>query len=477
MAKRQTAAADAKPKVGEQPAPAQWGPRDDRRDRDMPVMMLGPASGPVKPLPASIPTYRTMRRHFAIAFPRAVATAAIRMATITVEADEDAPDGAEDIARRQWDVLGARWLADACFALDYGYAPWELEWTVEDGDLFVGAAKPLRADWSTVLYDRQTGDYLGLRNQPRDEHGQRVGQYVDLPPPYSLWYSHAPECRDWYGESVMERAREPFNAWNAAQAKYGRYLEKHAAPVPIIEFPEGESLDQNGTTRSNYALAAAMIRALGQCQGFAVPGVKQAWIDSLAQAGAPPTELNAWTVRFLETSGRHGDEFDAALHREEVNMARAWLVPERAIMEGRHGTNAEAEAQGSLVDIEAGATLAAMLETLNRYVLRKVIAVNFGDDAAGTVRFVADAPDPRATAVRDALVQALLGAPMNLDVAEQLLDLPAMAEAAGLTLRMEDGEAIDLRAAAANGVPPLSPDDAAPAPAPEDNQPPKPQEA
>lgn len=403
-------------------------------------------------------TWARMQHCPSLALARVVRTAPIRTANIVPEIDDDLPDDAEDLLRKQWQYLGASLLDDLCYSLDYGFAAFELVWEYVDGALLVTKAKPLRADWTKARVDKTTGAFEGILNEP--PRSQRAGGHrTVLDPEHSLWCANEPYCGNWYGFAELETARTSWDAWRDANDRLSKYLIKSAAPIPLIEHPEGHSIGPGGSRVQNSTIARALLDQLGHCGGVAMPSVQSAWREAAARQGMDPSKLKSWHIDFIESRAGAGGEFVAAIKLYETQMFRARIVPERAATEGEHGTKAEAETHGALVDTAAGVALSRMLQNVNRYVADRVMLYNYGPQAVGRARYGAAALDAATVDVRRALVQSLLGAPINYDVADSLIDLPSVLESVGLPVRIEDGAAVETGDAATL---PTVPDELAP---------------
>ena len=113
-------------------------------------------------------------------------------------------------------------------------------------------------------------------------------------------------------------------------------------------------------------------------------------------------------------------------------LTRGWLVPERAVLEGQHGTKAEA---GEHADIALQAAEEVLLDialTINWYLIDKILILNYGSDAAGTVTATpAPLTDEQKAFFRDILKQVLTQ-PATVDLLFSMVNVDAMVERSGL---------------------------------------------
>jgi hypothetical protein len=388
---------------------------------------VGEAAPLTAPLDSTIRTYRLMRKQPTIKLARALFTAPVRLAEYGVEADDGVPQARIDYIDS---VVGALWWQfthDILYAFDYGWQAFEKVWAVDGGQYTIGKLKMLLPDHTKVILDKQTGGYRGLTNG-----GGMGGSKVPLPPEKTLWYTWQREGDNYYGESMMEAAREPFNNWRETMARYNKYSGMVAGPIPMIEYPMGESEDETGKQTEHFLVAQSILNGLSRCKGVVMPNVVAAYARDLAQAGVDPQKLSAWKISFIEASGQHGQEFNEKAHKHEVDMLRAWLVPERAATEGTHGTKAEAEVHGDLVTMSAEAALADIVVAFNKWVVNPLLVVNYGEDTEDTIRVIVEKLDPDKKALQIAIVKSLIGAPNNSDLFLDLVDFEAVFDMVGL---------------------------------------------
>jgi len=367
-------------------------------------------------------TYRKMRGNPTIAMARIAAHAPIRSATFSFVTADDGSDElrewVEEKVRPLWPVL----LRDLLYALDYGFMAFEKVWRVdEDGKLVYDRLKPLLVDKTVILVDEKTGAYRGLRQGA-----------VVLPPEKTFLFTYDGEAGDLYGRSRHENVREAWHRWNKLAERQEKYIRKVSGVTPMVEYPPGRSLDASGAEQDNYDLAVAVLENLGRGQGVAMPNVLASYAEDLVRQGIDISQLRAWQIEFLEPKSSHGSEFVEMMRHLETQLCRGWLIPERAVQEGQHGTLAEAEAHARLSLVVAELLLRDIARAVNDYVIAPLLAVNFGQERAKEVALEPQGLDAANQAFFRDLLSKVIGAPQNVDLFLDLLDVDALLDMADL---------------------------------------------
>jgi hypothetical protein len=399
-------------------------------------MAGGSEAGYGPPPEGSYQTYRRMRSNPTIAMARIAATAPIRRAAWSFEARDGTPDERVRLVQSVIERLRSRLVKDAMSALDYGWAPFEIVWTLDGGRAVPAALKPLSVDLSEPLVS-ESGALLGVRNGKTDLTGAEAAVFV-----------YDAECDNWFGRSRHENVRGVYAVWTELTTREGQWVKKAACPIPIIEYPDGTSMSETGAERPNFELAKLVLANLGRGDGVAMPNVlaksAEAMID-MSRAGVSPSTMKAWNIDFLTPGNGVGADLVSQLRHKESLMFRGWMIPERAASEGQFGTKAEAESHGDLAVSIAELDSAELVAWVNAAIIDPMLRLNFGNAAAGSVYAVA-APmvnSERAFA-RDVLRQALTN-PANIDLLLTLLDVDAMLDSAGLPKAAEVVDVAALR--------------------------------
>jgi len=373
------------------------------------------------PPPGTYETYRRMRSNPTIALARVVATIPIRTADVGFEPKDGVDDSVlafvQDVMEPLWPTL----VKNLIYALDYGHAAFEKVWEVREGRLVYGKLKPLLPDMTELMVTEANGKFAGLRQKD-----------VLLPPSKSFVYTYDGEAGDLHGRSRDENVRPVWWQWEQAIAKEGQYVTKVAGVIPQIEYPEGKSLDRNGAEKDNFELAQAVLNQLGRGNGVAMPNTLAKYAQDLVRQGVDISKLKSWIISFLEVTGAHGTEINGILRHKESLMMRGWLVPERAAIEGQHGTLAESGEHGDVAVAVAAAILEDILLAVNRYLINPLLVVNFGPRAKHAVTMTSAGISSDQKAFIRQVVSGVITQPGNVDLFLRLLDYDALLDQAGL---------------------------------------------
>jgi len=368
-------------------------------------------------------TYRKMRNNPTIALARMVAMAPIRTATYSVVSSDDVPEERVEFISEHLQAMWPGLIKQILYALDYGWMPFEKVWQVNSaGKLIYRKLKPLLVDKTQIMIDRETGLFTGLKQEA-----------VELPVEKCFVFTYDGEAGDLYGRSRHENLRETvWNQWIQISERRGQYTRKVAGVTPMIEYPEGESLNEQGVKKSNFELAKAVLSKLGEGNGVCMPNTMAKFAGDLARSGIDIAALKAWHISFLETKGTHGKGFTDTLRHLESLMMRGWLVPERAATEGQYGTKAESEAQASLALVIADLTFADILQAISWYVVNPLLVYNYGQETENSIWLERGGLDPVLQAFYREIIKAVLIHPQNVDLFETWLDVDAMLDNVGL---------------------------------------------
>lgn len=433
---------------------------------------LGNQATPPPPCPK---TYRTMRCNPTLTLARAALAAPILAAPWTTEARDDCPPEVIRYVERFIKRLRIRYLANALQALEYGYKPLEIVWSVEavadaapspaaatgavppasQKDTEGGPLKPAGAEDSETSDATKTtaGSQPGVtfthvtqlivkdlkplaveKTKPiEDATGAIVGIRnfeKELAQPYYMWITHDAEDDSPYGRSRYENVRETaWWGWQQAFSKQLAYLDRAAAPTPYIEYPPGMSADVSGTQRSNLELALNLASTLKAGRPIVMPNTLAAAARDLLDRGVPLDKVRAWSINFLEASVQHGGEYVETMRYHDSGMLRGWLVPERTATEGQYGTKAEATAHAQLAISMAQLLLNDLVEQLNKQCLYTALKLNFNVEDEVCKIIASPLSDPVKDMIEAIMTQVLSS---NAPLLESWLDVDAMLGKLGL---------------------------------------------
>jgi len=389
---------------------------------------------------ASFKTYRRMRTNPTIAMARAAATAPIKAADWSIDIMDDAPADAEALIEETVLPRRSEVMCELLKALDFGFRAFEKVWELEDGNMVLKRLKPLSPERSEIMIDAH-GNLLGVRQGTTAPMG-RVTVSADglspqtaaspmgavfLPLSKVFLYSYDSEDGNWYGRSRHENIRESaWWPWQQTVNRLGVYIRKTSGVIPMIRYPVGSSKDKAGNEVANDEIAARVLDNIKSGTGVTMPQNLLKWAEDMLGQGMDPTALMAWSISFLEAKAGHGREYESTLRHFESLMVRGWLLPERSVVEGQFGTKAESAAHQDFAILMAEELLDDVIRQFNEQVIDPVLLLNFGDQAAGTVRIK---PAPIQDKDRDffrRIIESMLTDNRNLDLFNTLIDLEQM---------------------------------------------------
>lgn len=401
------------------------GPQSRGRADIAGIMPCNPGFDPT-PKP-SIKFYRQMRKSPTIRVARAASFMPVKAAQWSFEPQENGTQAMADEIDKMMRPLRNRFLHDISYALDYGYAAWEIVWQAEGSRWTIKKLKPLLADITRPLVLKTTGEWMGVAN----------GE-AKLDSDKSAWYVYNPEAGDLFGEPRNETVRETFWHWKQTMDRLGKLVVKVTGTIPMVRYPEGRSLDADGGKEDNFDLAHKLIYHLANGRGVALPDTLAKWAEEYIQMGGDPTKVKAWMIEFLESSSGHVQELLGLLQHLESLMVRGWLVPERAVLEATTaGSRADSGTAADLSMLIAEDLADDIADWFSHSIIDKVLYLNYGPDAVGGVRVKHEPIDTREKNYIRNLIKDVLTTPVGEDLARRVLDYDQMLTQADIPVRDE----------------------------------------
>jgi ribosomal protein S18 acetylase RimI-like enzyme len=366
-------------------------------------------------IPATYQTYRTIRKNSTIALARELAVAPILASEWTIEADRGTPPEWKECIESIFMPLRDEYLATALYFgdIDFGYQCWEKIIEPKDGYLKLVRLKQLLQDITEICIGHK-GGFIGVR-----QVGQDLGLHNSIHVGFRVEGSYL------YGIPLLENVRGIYNMWMDCNEGARRYDRKIAGTHIIVEYPPGSSFDAKGTEVENSVLAASVLQNLESAGGVAVPRDMAAFMQALN------LESPGWKIWIMESGSSQQVGFTERLDYLDKQFTRGIHVPERAILEGSHGTLAEAEAHGDVIFTIQDIKHRRVTNELNNQGVNQMLYLNFGKQAVNTVRLKASPIADKKKAFFAQIYMDLLGSPAGAQEL-QSLDLASMREQLGL---------------------------------------------
>lgn len=316
---------------------------------------------------------REIRKDPTVSLGRSFAVAPILTAGWAVEAEEGAKDEWVKFIMEQILPLRVRFLEKAMFGgIDFGWAPFEVVFGSDGKAIVIEKLKPLLQDITTILIDKNTGAFMGF------EQSDDVFVFA----PYALNIPFRYEGTDWYGSSLYENVERAYDSWVNASNGADRYDQKVAGARFVVYYPDGKSLDPDGVEVENAVLAQQILEQLEASGSLAVP---RNILENLAELNKDIAEMLQWKIDVLEDKNARQPTFITRLKYLDTLKVRGLNVPERSIMEGTHGTLAEASAHIDLSLTNMDFLHFYVLEFLNATLVNTLLLWNFGKKAVRKV--------------------------------------------------------------------------------------------
>jgi hypothetical protein len=335
--------------------------------------------------PPTYDLYRTMDGHPTLALARGVVMSPILAASWSYESKKGTPDDRVDFVRETFDGLRAFVLSQMSRGLSFGHRGFELVYEQRAFSnrtlLTVRKFKPLRPEKTTIVADQQTGAFQGFK-QP----GPAGQPEVVLPVEKAFLYTYDQEDDDYRGRSRHENVREhAWWPWVRTALSGDKLDQKISGIIPIVKFPPGKGQDESGADVDNFKLALGIIAGLAAGRGVVLENL--AGVIDDPRLAAEFAKMSLWDVDFHDaghTATAMGGFIDKLRYLDSC-MMRGWLLPERTALEGQFGTKAEAGIHGDVGLTGSDLLHKDMVRCLNWHVVDRLLALNYGEDARGTV--------------------------------------------------------------------------------------------
>jgi len=373
-------------------------------------------------MPVSFAYYRRMRLHPTISLARKLSTAPLLRADWSLEG-EDATDETMLLAQEVIDSLRGPYMAHALRSLyDFGWCAFEQYFSEGTAELNI---KPLLNDFVRARVT-PSGDFAGVSVRGFVNYGP-----VILPADQVIWLGLDSEAQNPYGTSNLEIARSTYAAWREVDGGAARYDAKVAGTFLVLHYPEGTSLDANGTETDNGTLAQSLLETFESSGMVAIADRKPGLLDEV-NGELPSPE---WHFEFLSDSSPRQAAFIERSRYLDALMVRAFGLPERAILEGEFGTKAEAMAHQNLALQAMEATHEFLTQEFDRQALQPYLRLVLGSEAAGTVRLNPGPINRETTLWKRSLVEQIVAK------RAEVVDLDALMDEVGLAKAEEIVEA------------------------------------
>lgn len=383
------------------------------------------------PLRASYSVYRQLLRIPSVALVRTEVFGSILSGSWTVETDDDIPDTAKVLIESTFLPKRTQILRHALRALDFGHSKFEVVRGAMGGDIVPVRFKPLSWQQTQISVLESTGTVVGL-----EQNG------VKLRGPDYFLYTHDGEPGEPEGRSRLENVREAGSKWLEVQIKIGRLIDKEAGSIIVGTYPPGSGRDEAGAASPNRTLMSGVAERASQgaawlavenAMGALTPSQRNtATVDQIiALLG-----MKLWGIEKVDLAGNGVAlaAMQAYAAYLDVQMIRGYCRPERSVIEGVHGTKAEAGTHSDTGTTDSETTEADIVEALNCGPVDDTLEANYGPKLRGKVRIVAQPLRDVQEAIDTLIITNLTTGQMAGDI-YRMFDVDAVFDRRGIQKR------------------------------------------
>jgi hypothetical protein len=388
-------------------------------------------------------TWREMIRNPTLALVRRVVRSSILAGSWSVEADEDVPDDRKELIERCIVKRRQELLAYALTALDFECAPFEVLWKYDGALLIIERFKPLARALCTILA-LPSGEFAGIeQGAARGANGVTSGGVVKLLGAKSFLYANDPTPERPFGQSRLENCRVEVWRWDRIQDRLDRLTNKETGSATDVSFPPGSGKDSAGATVPNRTLAEQHAQNVAAGRAWmAHENALGALTPAQRQAAKPEViaellKIPLWETKNIQLGG-NGEAIAALEDRIaalDAKIVRGYLRPERSVLEGQHGTKAEAGTHTDTGTTDSESIEADIVRALNCGPVDDLLRFNWGDDAVGTVRVVAHPLRDVQESIDIDLIKTLAAGAATADEVYRTFDVDQVFERRGISKR------------------------------------------
>lgn len=315
---------------------------------------------------------RTLREDPTVQLARMAVVAPIVHTPWIYNAEKDCPTEAIEATRTNFENIRLWFLQTAVYGcLDFGWQPFEIIYKPEDGYIWIDNLKPLLQDYTTILVYINNGKFAGYTNEPT-----KVGLYQDdttILDEYALHTCFSVEGTDWYGHSVFDSLYDTLENYADVNNTANRYDKKIAGATWVVYYPVGKTY-YKGTDTDNDEIALTILSKLQASGAVAIPDEIQEFLDD----SVDKEMKGKWRVELITANSSTASSFNDRLKYLDALKMRAFGIPERSVLEGTHGTKAEAGEHTNIALGTIGVKHLLLCNMLNNFAVRPFLRFNFG---------------------------------------------------------------------------------------------------
>ena len=369
-----------------------------------------------------------------VALVRQMIVALIQSAGWRIEVTEDAPEGAEKLIKdtvfpHRFHLIRRALLG----CMDFGWCPFEVLYKMTpNNQLGVKKFKHLIQDCTEIFADKKSGDFRGFYQETREE-----GKPVKIMGQYAQLFNFDVEGDYHYGYATMKNIEAPYDNYVKVDEAAARYDNKIAGANWQIHYPEGTTLIE-GEEVDNYVVAQRLYQAIKASSGIIVPSTVKEYIEELSEK----SEF-AWKIELIEAKGSSKANFGDRQSYLDKLFVRGLGFPERTILEGEHGTKAEAGEHGDFALTGVELRHEELLISLNEQTINYLLKTNFGEQFENTVTICPNPLTDSDKAIMAKIYDAIIADPELLRQEMTKIDHSALREKLNVPVDEDDDVEIE----------------------------------
>lgn len=359
----------------------------------------------IKPWAGTYGTYRIMAAHPTLVLSAMAVIAPILAGEFSIQKDDNAPGDADQLLEMQFFPMRLKLLNECLRSLTFGWRGFEKVWERKNGWIRYKMLKPLLPELTDILVDDH-GEFAGLKQKN-----------VELDPLYCGIYTFDRDGDNHYGRGLMENARRAWSNWLNVEDNLTRLGFKVASIVPIIKYPGGTGQDTNGNTVSNFQVAINIATALASGRPIAVQNLTTAMVEDF-KALIDFSKASLWDIDTVDM-GNAGPMIMALIEQLtylDKKLVESWRMPERSLLEARHGgSRADSKEHGDVGLTGCDLLFQDVTDTINTQFVDDLLEANYGEEARGTCRLVPSPIIDEQKAIDEEILSGITANPLLLN--------------------------------------------------------------
>lgn len=309
--------------------------------------------------------------------------------------------------------------------IKFGWAPFEKIFAeIRDAEngikLGIRKLKQLLPEYSDAVFVGT--DFVGIENwidSPK----------VLVPPIRSLVLTLDKRGDNLKGRSLFYNADQSASYFMASISSMLRYASKRKGPKMIGYYPQEGKSYYKGVLMENYKVVEKMKDDLDETNIVFIPRVS-------AAPSASGQIVNPWELITIPETPFLTDYLNEFAYWEKA-IVMAFGFPVRAIMESEYGSRADSVTGQEFAVQRVQYLVDSMVEQINKYVVNKLVEMNFGGQWVGRVRISAGDINQRTLANLKALFVNTLNTNYGQAMLADKLDWGQIAKDAGFPMAPE----------------------------------------